>query len=436
MTSNSPFSSIAGSRIRRGERALSPATLLDSVERGAPPWAPGDRIAVISQSGVDLLAAVLAIWASGGVPVLGASLPDLDDWRGTGTLWRWPGDRLREGPAGDLDTVVVHRTSGSTGKTKFARRSLPSLLQEAEGYRRCYGLHASDRAFVAAPIEHSFAFGAAFALMRAGAEIDLAARFSPRQLSARLDDGGTDVVILTPTMAQLAVQIPPGAGARRRVRRVIAGAGPVSDGLSRTFQTRFGVPIARNYGCSETGATLGLADHAGESVVGAPFAGVAIAAPAMGEIAELVLELQADILGYEDAAQRTRRWHSRDLATVDAAGRVTLHGRLDDRVKVGGRLVDLGAMGRAASTLPGVAAAVAVLCARPDRPETADLLLFCEGDAGLAPLIAAAAGRETGEVVIVRMLPALPRTAAGKPDRARLLEMLERLPATAGAGVG
>lgn len=377
--------------------------------------------------GAEQLAAVLAIWADGAVPVLGGAKPGHGDWRGTGALWAWPSSLLRDGNSVDTLTAFVHRSSGSSGTPRYARRSAASLLREAEGYRCCYRIRAGERAYVAAGIEHSFAFGAAFALLSASAEVELAPLFSPRGLVQRLTGDAADIVILTPMMARLALQAAStGARPERPARCVIAGAGAVSDVLNGAFERRFGVPISRNYGATETGATLGLDHHAGERVIGTPFAGVRILAPSLAGRGELVLDLGTEILGYEDAVPIDRKpesvWYTGDVVTVREDGLVSLEGRLDDRVKVNGRLVDLAAVARAASGVAGVREAVALAVSRPGHADT--LVVVCEGAAALAERIASAVWSVAEDAATVRMLPILPRTSAGKPDRARLRRML------------
>ena len=424
------FHALAAGSVRVGDSVRSVAELAGVAVPHPVPWAPRERVAVVDERGASQLEAVFAIWQSGGVPILGASDAELEAWHGPGVLWRWPGHRVRQGRCDEADdaTAFVHRTSGSTGKAKFARRSFASLMREAEGYGALYGLRARDRAFLAAPIEHSFGFGAAFGVMMAGGVLDLAPTFLPRTLARRLTDGKTDVVVLTPTMAQLALQAAPNAESEHPVRCVIAGAGPVPDRLNEAFRHRFGVPIARNYGSSETGATLGMTDHSGESVVGRPFPGIRILAPCSGEAGELVLDLGTAALGYEgmppDAGQGAGRWRTHDLATVDEEGCVSLLGRLDDRVKINGSLVDLGELARLAGSLPGVREAVALAEGRQDRPESADLVVFCAAEPDRAPGIAAAIGAASGCVASVRLVDTLPRTAAGKPDTAALRRLL------------
>lgn len=395
----------------------------------------GDRLLLEGRRGAALFGRVLAAWSIGAVPVLAPAGLAADEWPGPAALWSWRGteaDMLRNGTAEDDPAALVHASSGSTGRPKLARRSFESLLAEAERYCDRYRLASGESAYVAAPIDHSFAFGALLGLLSAGATVDLAPVFHPRRLAGRLRSGEVDVAVVTATMARLAVE----AAAKMRTRSgrpprlVIAGAGAVPDDLDKAFRSNFGCGLARNYGASETGATFGEMQPLGENRLGRPFPGVSIVAPGPDEAeGELVLDLGHPVLGPEGEApahEAANIWRTGDLVRIEPGGTATLLGRLADRLKINGRSIDGARLAALARATEGVRDALALALPRPDRPETADLILACEAEAGVCDAVLRRI-REHGGGMPVKVVTfaSFPRTAAGKIDRAALTRSIE-----------
>jgi acyl-CoA synthetase (AMP-forming)/AMP-acid ligase II len=399
----------------------------DAVANAAPQWiAPGDRVVLSDAPGADLVIAALAIWRRGGVPVFGVDPRRCGDWPADVRVRNWPdGAVLHDGAsAADSALAAIHASSGSTGRPKLARRSFASLAAEAECYVERYAFLAGARAYLAAPITHSFAFGALLGLLAGGCVVQLAPVFRPRALANALR-GCADIVVLTPPMARLAIEAFAAIGNEpARAALVIAGAGRVPDRLDTDFRRAFGCGLARNYGASETGASFGAAQSLPEGCLGRPFHGVNVASPVTGGgVDELIIDLGHAIAGIEGEAATAEmqqgRWRSGDLAEIDNEQRLWLRGRLDDRVKVNGRLVDCGALATQARAAPGISDAVALTLPRPQRAEIHDVVLVCECRDPVvgAPVVTMPDPRMP---VIVLMQAEFPRTAAGKPDRDKL----------------
>ncbi|ABD06775.1 AMP-dependent synthetase and ligase [Rhodopseudomonas palustris HaA2] len=394
--------------------------------------APGDRVVLSEPAGADLVRATLAVWAQGGVAVFGVDPHRCGDWPADVRVRSWPDGAVLHDASPRTDAVaVIHTSSGTTGRPKLARRSFESLAAEAERYAACYAPAAGARAYLAAPITHSFAFGAMLGLLAAGCVVQVAPVFRPRALADALR-GGADIVVLTPPMARLAIEA---AQERDQPLRcapqlVIAGAGAVPGRLDAEFRRAFGCGLARNYGASETGASFGAAQSLPEGCLGRPFRGVRVVSPRPGDhIGELIVDLDHPILSLEGktATPPMQRglWRSGDLAEVDDDQRVWLRGRIDDRVKINGHLIDCAALAAQARAAPGVSDAVALALPRPQRGEIHDLVLICEcrDEAVSAADISLAAMPQTPMIVLTRT--EFPRTAAGKPDRDQLRSFAE-----------
>jgi acyl-coenzyme A synthetase/AMP-(fatty) acid ligase len=142
-------------------------------------------------------------------------------------------------------------------------------------------------------------------------------------------------------------------------------------------------------------------------------------APAPGmtlraEGGEILLATDASpYVGLSDPTRWVDGWlHTRDAGDVDpGTGLVTIRGRLDSQVSVGGLKVDLTEVEQALATLPGV---VEVVVAWDGAIEA--FVVHEAGPAGLQVLKEALAERLAGYKRPRRLtlVPRLPRTATGK----------------------
>jgi 3-hydroxy-4-methylanthranilate adenylyltransferase len=178
--------------------------------------------------------------------------------------------------------------------------------------------------------------------------------------------------------------------------------------VSHSFEEKYGVPLGNMYGMTEVG------------VIGTDLYGEHRPAirPAPGiEVREVDGELQvrrpeSPYLGLSDPTRWSAGWlHTRDAGVVDPdTGLVSIKGRLDSQVSIGGLKVDLTEVEATLASLRGVDAAVVVF----DGAITAYLQLstprtVSELDTDLAQLLAPYKRPRTFHV-----LAQLPRTTTGK----------------------
>jgi acyl-CoA synthetase (AMP-forming)/AMP-acid ligase II len=383
---------------------------------------------ILVGSGASLVSRVIGLWKAGAVPVVvpaplsAEAMPSVHwDWRGDAPV------RLAADPPSLVSAqdcpAIIHLSSGSTGLPRPAPRSTASLLAEAGRYVSRYGLSPGERVLVAAPICHSFGFGAFLGAAAAGGFVSLPAAFHARRFARRLCAGAFDVAVLTVPMARLLIAAAgrDHASVGAKPRLAFVGAGPVSDRLAAEFEQSFGCPLGRNYGSSETGATFGEAHDLPEGVIGRPFDGVRIVAPSMpGETAELVLDLGHAVLA-NTSAGKSQIWRTGDRATLLAGGSIRLHGRLDDRLKLDGRTIDGAAVVAAALAVPCVRDAVAIATVAPWAPDRDLLVVACEGSGVDREHVRVAVAATKAPAPLVLTFASLPRTAAGKPDRAAIV---------------
>lgn len=269
----------------------------------------------------------------------------LDTSTGTGVL-----HRRRTGPPSLPEgAALCLPTSGSTGAQKYALRSAASLLLEGERYRTLLGLTPEDSILAPLPLQHAFNLGLALGgAVAAGCSLEPLRRFSPRTTVRRLVEGQASVVALVPSAARLLCEVMAEGERSRALRHVIVGAGPLDRTLEQDLTAVLGVPPARNYGSTETGATLGTAGQAVPAdTTGFPLPGVeAVVAPAIDAPGSLFVRTDHPFLGYLTSEGVDARpvspdgWFSTgDLAVRRPDGSFAIEGRLDGSVRRGGRKV-------------------------------------------------------------------------------------------------
>ncbi|MFD5483432.1 class I adenylate-forming enzyme family protein [Streptomyces hawaiiensis] len=388
----------------------------------------GDIVVLSGLQGRDLVVAAMAVWQLNAVPMPvpeprpGEQATQINlTCRVTGDLSVLPAaPNHRTDP---LDsTAVIHMSSGSTDRPKAARRGLKSVLMDAEGYRAGLGLAPGDCVAVPVPLVHSFGWGVAVGALLSGCDIDVTPFVRAGTLAHKADSGAVSVLALTPPVARLLV------GTRRQgesvPRAAMAGAGPVTDELDEAFQKRFGVPLLRGYGSTETGGTL-----FGDRGMGMPVPGVDIVAPLPGERGELVLRLAAPIEGYlGDDQKPLRNWHTGDVVRHGTDGCVHFEARLRGPLRLNGRFIRTDITEQVLRSVPGVTDVFLLVLPRSDSPETEDFYSVVEGTASEEDLLAAlAATPAQTPVPRVVVCDRLPRTTVGKRDRGALIEMLRKV---------
>lgn len=327
-------------------------------------------------------------------------------------------------------------TSGSTGLPQLVLRSDRSLLTEGERYLHGFGFAPADRIVVALPLCHAFILGLALGgALVSGCTLYLTPRFIPRVVQRVLREGKASILPLVPATARLVCEVfHDGGPTPRDVRHIIIGAGPVSPTLEQEVITRLGRVPARNYGSSETGATLGTAGQmVGEGVTGVALPGVE--AVIMGEErpGSLFVRMAEPFLGYLSAdtidASRVSPdgWYStKDFATQDGEGWIHITGRIGEGLRRGGRFIHPAEVERALRSHPGVTDVVII--GRRDAYGEDIIAAHIETGTAVHPLIDSLR-QHAGQVLESYKIPTvwhfheqLPRTSGGKPDRACLSE--------------
>ena len=335
------------------------------------------------------------------------------------------------------DAALIHLTSGSSGLPKGVLRSEADLMEEARNVAAALSLTPDDAVLCATPVFHSFASGLLTACLNAGAPCLLMDRLAPATLLDLARRHRATVIAGVPYVFQTLTAVS-SADTLPSLRLAVSGGAHLMPETASRFQQRFGAPLVQEYGLSEAGiVTLNL--HGPPGSVGAPIPNVELRIvdpddPSRelprGAVGEVIAHRVFPPAGYLDrpaeSAETFTRYgvRSGDLGCLDAAGRLTLTGRIKAMINVAGAKVAPREVEEALLIHPDVAEAVA----------------FALPDALLGEAVAAAAVPHAGAGVseqtlrdhcrallsaykvpaMIRVMDELPRTASGKQDLPRI----------------
>lgn len=445
--------------------------------------AEGDSVVVYTQRSPDLVAAMLAVSASGAaMAVIDASHPEarvrlmVDRLKATalievdaacpaglrrGMRVVRPSDPPAPEPL-DLDAparaVACHLfTSGTTGAPKLISQPDATVQRFVAWQAQEVALAEPIVTFLMSGLGHDpmlrdillpLSHGGAVAVPTPDEMQD------PAALRRLLRQAGCNVIRCSPALARLIAAGASEAGDFAGLRAIFWGGERLPPAVVAEWRAR--APAARQFnvfGTTETPQAFLIhelrpgAPRLRDLPIGTvlPWTGARIAAEdgstvAIGEAGELVAELADPVQGANDrfaadpGAAATRHFTG-DLAYMMPGGVVTYAGRLDGQVKINGFRVELAEIEAIAETVEGVRQAVALMVG--DR-----IALFGLSGTGAASphaIRATLAQHLPGYMVPsqVLILDRLPSTPNGKTDKAelhRLAEEAARRPDVAASG--
>jgi acyl-coenzyme A synthetase/AMP-(fatty) acid ligase len=309
--------------------------------------------------------------------------------------------------------VLIQLSSGSTGPSKVIARTAADLLAELGRYAQLDEYpRRGERIVVLASMVHVLGLvGGLLHGLHARVELVFPDRLTADGIRAAVAAGSEPTTILgVPFHAELlatgSAHLPP-------LRRMVVAGELTRPWVPAKFTAAYGVPLATMYGMTEVGViATDLSGRTAPAVTPAPGMSLRVAD------GELLLRMPASpYIGLVDDTRWADGWlRTRDAASIDpATGLVTILGRLDSQVSVGGLKVDLTEVEQALCTLPGVDSAVVAF----DGMIEAYLVL--RGDERISGVESALAERLAPfkRPRRLHVLSALPRTATGKISRDR-----------------
>ena len=309
--------------------------------------------------------------------------------------------------------AVIQLSSGSTGPSKVIGRTAADLIAEIDRYTRIDGVPLpGERVIVLASMVHVLGLvGGLLYGLHAGVRVQPPERLTGDSvLDAVAADPSPATVLGVPFHIGLLASVvdPP---ALPQLKRMTTGGELVPAALATAFTDKYRVPLGNMWGMTEVGviATDLFGEHRPSL---APAPGLAVV-ERDGEL--LVSRPESPYVGLSDPDRWADGWlRTRDAGTVDPdTGLVTIKGRLDSQVSIGGLKVDLTEVEATLTDLPGVVAAVVL----HDDVITAYLQLAdpaADVESALAERLAAYKRPRR-----LHVLAAMPRTTTGKLVRDR-----------------
>ena len=309
--------------------------------------------------------------------------------------------------------ALLQLSSGSTGPSKVIGRTSSDLLTELDRYAQIEGTpQAGERVVLLASMVHVLGLvGGLLYGLRTGVQLVVPKLVSPDGVAAAVAAGDEPTTVLgVPFHIQLLAAVSPDVKLPQ-LKRMTVGGELVRPAVWRAFTDRHQVPLGNMYGMTEVGviATDLFGEHR-PALMPAP--GMRLR-ESDGQLA--VATTASPYVGLSDPTRWVDGWlYTRDAGTVDPqTGVVTVLGRLDSQVSVGGLKVDLTEVEQTLAELPGVAE---VVVAHDGAIEA--FVAFHEDsapevEAGFREqIVARLAPYKRPRRVSV--LPKLPRTATGK----------------------
>jgi len=337
--------------------------------------------------------------------------------------------------------ALLKVTSGSTGFPKAILTAERHLVTDAERIVRTMGVAENDIQLAVIPLSHAYGFGnLLMPLLLQGTAVVLRDSFIPSQVLADAREFRSRVLAGVPYIFNYLAANPPSDGWPPCLRLLISAGARLDVQTARAFHDRFGVKIHSFYGTSETG---GIAYDASDALiadgeVGTAMPGVTVSTEQSEEGSDgsgrIFVRSDSVAIGYseedDESAFVNGGFLTGDLGFVDSRGLVTLTGRASPAVNVAGRKVHPAEVERTLRSMSGVEDVCVIAAPDAHRGQQIVACIVSRHVSSALHVRQFCAARLPPHKVprAVFFLSALPLTARGKTDRARLLALaMERL---------
>lgn len=359
-------------------------------------------------------------------------------------------------PDAELDQslpAILLFTSGTTGQPKAVVHTHGALRARWRRKREALGTAAFERTMCVVPTQYSFGLGVTLFPWLNGGTLLLLPPFRQDvlvKLGELCDEHSATCVAAVPAVWRIVTRLarPPSAG---RLRIATSGTSPLPTALRQAVARWAQAPAADIYGMTETGWIAASIDGDGGSSEADALSGTCVGRPLGLEVAILPQPPDTPVLDFGARCQAGERGHvyvrtdslmqgyldrpvesaavlrggwfcTGDLGSLDAQGRLHLHGRHKEMINVGGSKLypqDLDAL---LLSHPAVQDACTFAVDDPLLGESAAVaLVIAPQDEALVASVLSFVVERLAEHQIPRrwhLVEAVGRTARGKLDRA------------------
>jgi acyl-[acyl-carrier-protein]-phospholipid O-acyltransferase/long-chain-fatty-acid--[acyl-carrier-protein] ligase len=355
---------------------------------------------------------------------------------------RWRARQLPGAGADPDSPAVVLYTSGSEGAPKGVVLSHRNILANCAQLASVIDFHSGDIAFNAMPMFHAFGLtgGTILPLVSGVRTFLYPSPLHYRIVPALIYDTDATICFGTDTFLR-------GWGHYAdpydfyAMRYIFAGAEKVQEETRRLFADRFGVRVLEGYGVTETSPvlTLNTAMQCRPGTTGRflpgiewrldPVAGIDTGERLFVRGPNVMLGYLRDTAPGALAALEDGWYDTGDVVSLDAAGFLTIVGRVKRFAKIGGEMVSMEAA-EALATALWPEARHAVIGVAEARKGEALVLVTAHQSAAVRDLLRFARERGVSELMVPRAMlavPSIPLLATGKVDYPAVARLAEGL---------
>jgi acyl-CoA synthetase (AMP-forming)/AMP-acid ligase II len=351
-----------------------------------------------------------------------------------------------EPPQASDDALILY-TSGTTSRPKAVPLTHANLLTSARNVASAYALTGDDVSMCVMPLFHVHGLVAAtFGTLYSGGSIIMPPRFSASGFWDDVRRYHATWYTAVPTIHTILLKgvTPDDAATGKQFRFVRSCSSALAALTQSRFEDTFGVAVLQAYGMTEAAhqiATNPLPPaERRENSVGLPY-GVELAVLdeegnmlSSGSEGEVCLKGPNVTRGYlhnpaANEAGFTNGWfRTGDNGHIDADGYVYLSGRIKELINRGGEKISPYEVDAALLSHPAVFEAVAIAVPHNLYGEEVEAVVALKpGSAVTAEELIAHARKTLANFKLpkaIRFVPEIPRSATGKVQRRRLLELL------------
>lgn len=346
-----------------------------------------------------------------------------------------------------VDLFTIGYTSGTTGRPKGAMLTHGGIFASVAGTATIHERCESDRIYSALPLSHVYGNVVMNTVLHTGAWLASAPRFDARDALQAIADHRITLFEGVPTMYYQMLGDPSlDAAELGSLRKCTVGGQSMPTPMIEKVRARFGCPMLELWGMTELGGPA--TSHAPSweprlGSIGKPFpqTEVRIASledpareAALGEAGELMVRGPLVMQGYwqrEDASADTIRdgWLATgDIATLDAAGYVTIVDRLKDMIITAGYNVYPAELEQAIASHPAIMMAAVGGIPDEEKGELAHAFVVLRpgSDLTASELVEHCRSKLAAYKIprAVHFVDDLPKTSTGKIMRRALRELV------------